>query len=84
MAKVVIYTTRTCPFCVRAKQLLRNKAISFDDIDVSNDPVQRAALTARSGSRTVPQVFINDTFIGGCDELFGLERSGQLDQLTQA
>lgn len=84
MAKVVIYTTRTCPFCVRAKQLLRNKAISFDDIDVSNDPEQRAALTARSGSRTVPQVFINDTFMGGCDELFGLERSGQLDQLTQA
>lgn len=84
MAKVVIYTTRTCPFCVRAKQLLRNKAISFDDIDVSNDPEQRTALTARSGSRTVPQVFINDTFMGGCDELFGLERSGQLDQLTQA
>ncbi|REH39945.1 glutaredoxin 3 [Paraperlucidibaca baekdonensis] len=84
MAKVIIYTTRTCPFCVRAKQLLRNKAISFDDIDVSNDPEQRAALTARSGSRTVPQVFINDTFMGGCDELFGLERSGQLDQLTQA
>jgi glutaredoxin 3 len=84
MAQVVLYTTRTCPFCVRAKQLLRNKSIEFDDIDVGNAPEQRATLTARTGSRTVPQVFINDEFVGGCDELFALERSGQLDRLLQA
>ncbi len=84
MASVVIYTTRTCPFCVRAKQLLGNKLIAFEEIDVGNAPEQRAALTARTGSRTVPQVFINDAFIGGCDELFALDRSGELDRLLQA
>ena len=84
MAKVVIYTTRTCPFCVRAKHLLRNKAIAFDDIDVGGAPDERAALTARTGSRTVPQIFINDVFVGGCDDLFALDRSGKLDALLQA
>ena len=84
MAKVILYTTRTCPFCVRAKQLLGNKSVAFEDVDVGNAPEQRAELTARTGSRTVPQIFINDAFIGGCDELFALERSGELDRLLQA
>jgi len=84
MAKVILYTTRTCPFCVRAKQLLGNKSVAFEDIDVGNAPEQRAELTARTGSRTVPQIFINDAFIGGCDELLALERSGELDRLLQA
>lgn len=84
MAKVVIYTTRTCPYCVRAKQLLRTKAVAFDDIDVGNAPEIRAELINRTGQRTVPQIFINEQSIGGCDELFALERSGQLDTLLQA
>lgn len=84
MAKVVIYTTRTCPYCVRAKQLLRSKAVTFDDIDVGNAPDIRAELVNRTGQRTVPQIFINEQAIGGCDDLFALEHSGQLDTLLQA
>ncbi len=81
MANIRIYTTPYCPYCVRAKQLLRNKQATFDEIDVSNDPEQRQALVALTGQRTVPQIFINDQSIGGCDDLFALERAGRLDTL---
>ncbi|MDO9622220.1 MAG: glutaredoxin 3 [Moraxellaceae bacterium] len=81
MANIRIYTTPYCPYCVRAKQLLRQKQAAFDDIDVSNDPEQRQALVALTGQRTVPQIFINDQSIGGCDDLFALERAGRLDAL---
>ena len=81
MANIRIYTTPYCPYCVRAKQLLRQKQAAFDDIDVSNDPEQRQALVALTGQRTVPQSFINDQSIGGCDDLFALERAGRLDAL---
>lgn len=81
MANIRIYTTPYCPYCVRAKQLLRNKQATFDEIDVSNDPEQRQALVALTGQRTVPQIFINDQPIGGCDDLFALERAGRLDPL---
>lgn len=81
MANIRIYTTPYCPYCVRAKQLLRQKQAAFDDIDVSNDPEQRQVLVALTGQRTVPQIFINDQSIGGCDDLFALERAGRLDAL---
>lgn len=81
MANIRIYTTPYCPYCVRAKQLLRQKQAAFDDIDVSNYPEQRQALVALTGQRTVPQIFINDQSIGGCDDLFALERAGRLDAL---
>jgi glutaredoxin 3 len=81
MANIRIYTTPYCPYCVRAKQLLRQKQATFDDIDVSNDPEQRQALVTLTGQRTVPQIFINDQSIGGCDDLFALERAGRLDAL---
>lgn len=79
MAKVVIYTTTICPYCVRAKMLLQRKGVPYEEVDVSGDHDARRALTARTRQRTVPQIFINDEHIGGCDDLFALERAGQLD-----
>lgn len=79
MARVVVYTTQVCPYCVRAKQLLKQKGAAFEEIDLSRDHEARMALVERTRMRTVPQIFINDEFIGGCDELYALERAGQLD-----
>lgn len=79
MANVIIYTTQVCPYCVRAKHLLKQKGAAYTEVDVSRDHEQRMALMARTKMRTVPQIFINDEFIGGCDELYALERAGQLD-----
>ena len=84
MAKVELYTTAWCPFCVRAKQLLNSKNVAFEDTDVDREPQQRAVMMQRGGARTVPQIFINDHAIGGCDELFALERAGGLDALLGA
>ncbi|MDQ8036811.1 MAG: glutaredoxin 3 [Pedobacter sp.] len=79
MARVVVYTTQVCPYCVRAKQLLKQKGAAFEEIDLSRDHEARMALVERTRMRTVPQIFINDEFIGGCDELYALERAGELD-----
>ena len=82
MAKVEIYTWRTCPFCVRAKALLDRKGVSFNEISVDGDEPARDAMADRgNGRRSVPQIFINDRHIGGCDELYALERAGDLDAL---
>lgn len=81
MAQVVIYTTRICPYCVRAKQLLQRKGVAYEEIDVSNDHNTRMQLVERTKQRTVPQIFINDQHIGGCDDLYALERQGALDPL---
>ncbi len=81
-APITIYTTRTCPFCIRAKGLLRDKNARYDEIDVGADPSVRAQMTQRAGGRrTVPQIFIGDRHVGGCDDLFDLERQGKLDAL---
>jgi glutaredoxin 3 len=82
MSRVEIYTTRYCGYCRRARMLLEGKQISYEEISVDGDPEGRARMTARSnGRRSVPQIFINDRSIGGCDELFQLDREGQLDKL---
>ncbi|HMU86257.1 MAG TPA: glutaredoxin 3 [Agitococcus sp.] len=81
MAQVVIYTTRICPYCVRAKQLLQRKGVAYEEVDVSNDHNTRMQLVERTKQRTVPQIFINDQHIGGCDDLYALERQGALDPL---
>ncbi|MDQ1900758.1 glutaredoxin 3 [Paracoccus sp. WLY502] len=79
---ITIYTTRTCPFCIRAKGLLREKNVQYDEIDVGADPSVRAQMTQRAhGRRTVPQIFIGDRHVGGCDDLFDLERQGKLESL---
>ena len=81
MAKIEMYSTAWCPFCVRAKQLLAKLDLPFEDTDVDQYPQARATMMQRGGGRTVPQIFINDQPVGGCDELFALQRSGQLQQL---
>ena len=81
MTDIVIYTTQVCPYCVRAKQLFQRKGLAYREIDVSFDQAERMALVARTKQRTVPQIFIHDQHIGGCDDLYALERNGQLDAL---
>lgn len=82
MSKVTIYTTRTCGYCYSAKSLLMKKGVPFEEIDVSGDPAGRQDMTARAkGHRTVPQIFIGETHVGGSDELHELDRRGGLDPL---
>jgi glutaredoxin 3 len=82
MPKVTIYTTAFCSYCHSAKALLRRKNVEFYEIDVSYDAQERLRMTARAqGRRTVPQIFIGDTHVGGSDELHALERQGKLDPL---
>jgi glutaredoxin 3 len=82
MPPVEIYTTPLCGFCLAAKRLLAQKAVRFTEIDVSRDPALRDAMVARAGGRrTVPQVFIGDAHIGGCDDLYALDRAGRLDPM---
>ena len=78
MKKVTIFTTPWCGYCHRAKGLLKKLKIPFEDIDVSGDTEKRQWLVQTTGQRTVPQIFIGDDSIGGCDELHALHRSGQL------
>ena len=82
MSKVLIYTTPICPYCVRAKSLLGKKGVAYDEVDVMMDYRARDEMLAKSGgARTVPQIFIGDTHVGGCDELYALDREGKLDPL---
>jgi glutaredoxin 3 len=84
-ATVEIYTWSTCPFCVRAKQLLDRKGVSYTEISVDGDEPGREAMAARGdGRKSVPQIFINDQHIGGCDAIHALDRAGELDPLLQA
>lgn len=79
---VEIYTTPYCPYCVRAKALLQQKGIDYSETDVSEDSDKRSAMTKRAGGRyTVPQIFIDDRHIGGCDDLYALDGNGELDPL---
>jgi glutaredoxin 3 len=82
MPKVTIYTTPFCPYCHSAKALLKRKNVDFSEIDVSFDPQERQRMMARAqGRRSVPQIFIGETHVGGSDELHALERQGKLDPL---
>ena len=82
MPRIRIYTTPICPYCVRAKSLLARKGVPFDEIDVFMDSDAREDMEAKTcGARTVPQIFIGDRHVGGCDELYALDRAGELDAL---
>ena len=81
MPPVVIYTLRSCPFCVRAKHLFDRKKVRYREVDVTSNWDERMKISSRSGHRTFPQIFIGDSFIGGCDELHALERAGKLDPM---
>ncbi len=80
---ITIYTTPTCPYCTAAKALLRNKQAPFTEIDVSTQPELREEIMMRSGRRTVPQIFIGSTHVGGYDDLAALDGAGKLDALLQ-
>jgi glutaredoxin 3 len=82
MPEIAIYTTRFCPYCHAAQQLLTRKGVEFTEIDVSGDPKGRSEMVARANGRmTVPQIFIGSAHVGGYDELSALERAGKLDPL---
>ncbi len=82
VARVEVYTTTYCPFCVRAKNLLKNKGVQFAEIDVTDDDERRALMVELAGGRrTVPEIFINGKIVGGYDELKALDDAGQLDGL---
>ena len=84
MNAVRMYTTQVCPFCVRAKALLKQRGVdSIDEVRIDLDPSQRDAMIALTGRRTVPQIFIGSTHVGGCDDLMALDRAGGLQPLLQ-
>ncbi len=83
MKPVLVYSTRICPYCMMAKRLLSQKGVAYEDVMIDSDPVRRDEMMQRSRRRTVPQIFIGDTHVGGFDELAALERAGQLDPLLQ-
>jgi glutaredoxin 3 len=84
MAKVLMYLTASCPFCQSADRLLREKGAEVQRIRVDLEPARRAEMMQKSGRRTVPQIWIDDLHVGGCDELYALERAGKLDPLLTA
>jgi glutaredoxin 3 len=79
--KVVMYATSWCPYCARARNLLASKGVAIEEIDVEAAPGNRQEMQARSGRRTVPQIFIGDTHVGGSDDLHALDAAGKLDSL---
>lgn len=79
--KVVIYTTRWCPYCIRAKSLLNQKNVEFTEIPVDGDHQARQEMARKAGRTSVPQIWIGDTHVGGCDELYAANRQGELDRL---
>jgi glutaredoxin 3 len=82
---VEIYTWSTCPFCIRAKALLDRKGVAYTEYTIDGDEAARAKMAGRAqGRRSVPQIFINDQHIGGCDDIHALDRQGNLDSLLQA
>ncbi|MDJ1009575.1 MAG: glutaredoxin 3 [Paracoccaceae bacterium] len=85
MKPVEIYTSPLCGFCHAAKRLLTDKGVSFAEIDLSREPGRRSEMMDRAhGRHTVPQIFVGDTHVGGCDDLYALERAGKLDALLAA
>ena len=82
MAKILMYATAVCPYCVRAEQLLKRKGVTeIEKVRIDMEPARSEEMIARTGRRTVPQIFIGETHIGGCDDLYDLDRRGGLDLL---
>jgi len=85
MSKVLMYSTAVCPYCVRAEQLLNRKGVTdIEKVRIDLQPERREEMMQRTGRRTVPQIYIGETHVGGCDELYELERQGKLDSLLAA
>lgn len=85
MNKVVMYCTAVCPYCLRAEQLLKHKGVdTLEKLRVDQDPSLKQTMIERTGRRTVPQIYIGDTHVGGCDDLFALDRAGKLESMLAA
>lgn len=84
MPKVVMYCTASCPYCIAAEKLLAGKGVAIDKVRVDLEPQRRAEMAQKSGRRTVPQIWIGDLHVGGCDELHALDDAGKLDPLLAA
>ena len=84
MPHVVVYSSDYCPYCSRAKHLLQSKGVAFEEIKVDGKPQLRAEMAQKARRTSVPQIWIGDTHVGGCDDLFALERAGKLDALLKA
>jgi glutaredoxin 3 len=81
---VVVYTTRFCPYCLRAKHLLGSKGVDFKEIPVDGNYALRQEMAQKAGRTSVPQIWVGDHHVGGCDDLYSLERSGELDSLLNS
>ena len=84
VAKVLMYLTASCPFCQSADRLLQEKGVAVERIRVDLEPARRAEMMKKSGRRTVPQIWIGELHVGGCDDLYALDRAGKLDPLLKA
>lgn len=84
MTDVVVYSSDYCPYCSRAKSLLAGKGVGFQEIKVDGKPQIRAEMTKKAWRTSVPQIWIGSVHVGGCDDLFALERAGKLDKLLSA
>lgn len=84
MTQVTVYSSDYCPYCMRAKQLLSSKGVAFEEIKVDGKPQVRAQMAQKAGRTSVPQIWIGGTHVGGCDDLYALERAGKLDALLNA
>jgi len=81
MAKIEVYSGDYCPYCMRAKALLKQRQLEFVEYDVQAEPERRAEMATRApGARTIPQIFINDRHVGGCDDLYALDKKGELEK----
>ena len=83
MSEVIVYSSDYCPYCSRAKHLLASKSVAFEEIKVDGKPQLRAEMTKKAGRTSVPQIWIGEKHIGGCDDLYALERAGKLDALLK-
>jgi glutaredoxin 3 len=83
MPKIIIYSKDPCPYCVRAKNLLRRKGVEFTEIKITSDEIKSEMISKSGGRMTVPQIFINEKHIGGCDDLHALDAAGKLDELLK-
>ncbi|MCY1440097.1 Glutaredoxin 3 [compost metagenome] len=84
MSDVIVYSSDYCPYCSQAKRLLQSKGVAFEEIKVDGKPQVRAEMSQKAGRTSVPQIWIGNTHVGGCDDLYALERAGKLDGLLKA
>ena len=84
MPTITIYSTTICPYCVKAKDLLKRKGASYTEVNVDDDDARAAMIVKAGGRRTVPQIFIGETHVGGCDDLYALDKAGKLDGMLSS